>query len=52
MIAEILELGVRDIELSHGMTIAKLPGIRNAFNGGAFRCCGCLLYTSDAADDP
>ncbi len=44
MITEILELGVSDIELSHGMTIAKLPGIRNAFNGGAFRCCGVHNY--------
>ena len=25
MIDEILELGVTDIELSHGMTVAKLP---------------------------
>ncbi|MBB80659.1 MAG: hypothetical protein CMN02_06650 [Roseibacillus sp.] len=44
MIAEILELGVRDIELSHGMTITKLPGIRSAFKGGAFRCCGVHNY--------
>ena len=36
MIDEILELGVTDIELSHGMTVAKLPGIRAAFAGGAF----------------
>lgn len=44
MIDEILELGVTDIELSHGMTVAKLPGIRAAFAGGAFRCCGVHNY--------
>ena len=27
MIEEIVDLGFRNIELSHGMTIAKLPGI-------------------------
>ena len=50
MITEILELGVSDIELSHGMTIAKLPGIRNAFNGGAFRCCGVHNYFPSPAE--
>ena len=44
MINEILELGFRDIELSHGMTVAKLPGIRSAFASGSFRCCGVHNY--------
>lgn len=44
MIEEILDLGVDQIELSHGMTIAKLPGIRRAFEGGAFQCCGVHNY--------
>lgn len=40
MIEEILELGIDTIELSHGMTVAKLPGIRKAFASGSFRCSG------------
>ncbi len=44
MIEEILDLGVEHIELSHGMTVAKLPGIRRAFEGGAFHCCGVHNY--------
>jgi sugar phosphate isomerase/epimerase len=40
MIEEIVELGFRHIELSHGMTIAKLPGIRRAFQRGLFVCSG------------
>jgi sugar phosphate isomerase/epimerase len=44
MIEEILELGVEHIELSHGMTVTKLPGIRKAFEGGAFRCSGVHNY--------
>lgn len=40
MIAEIVELGFSWIELSHGMTVAKLPGIRRAFEAGMFRCAG------------
>lgn len=40
MISEILELGFSNIELSHGMTIAKLPGIRKAFEAGLFTCAG------------
>lgn len=40
MIDEILALGFHNIELSHGMTIAKLPGIRKAFADGRFRCSG------------
>jgi sugar phosphate isomerase/epimerase len=40
MIAEIVELGFSRIELSHGMTIAKLPGIRKAFERGMFTCVG------------
>lgn len=44
MIDEIVELGFSHIELSHGMTIAKLPGIRKAFEGGRFTCCGVHNY--------
>ncbi len=44
MIDEILGLGVDHIELSHGMTVTKLPGIRRAFQGGAFQCCGVHNY--------
>lgn len=40
MIDEILALGFHNIELSHGMTITKLPGIRKAFASGRFRCSG------------
>jgi len=40
MIEEIVELGFTHIELSHGMTIAKLPGIRKAFQRGIFTCAG------------
>ncbi len=44
MIEEIVELGFSHIELSHGMTIAKLPGIRNAFQRGLFTCSGVHNY--------
>lgn len=44
MIDEIVDLGFSHIELSHGMTIAKLPGIRKAFQGGRFTCCGVHNY--------
>jgi sugar phosphate isomerase/epimerase len=44
MISEIVELGFTHIELSHGMTIAKLPGIRKAFQQGAFTCSGVHNY--------
>jgi sugar phosphate isomerase/epimerase len=40
MIEEIVGLGFVEIELSHGMTIAKLPGIRRAFERGLFTCVG------------
>ena len=40
MIEEIVDLGFSHIELSHGMTIAKLPGIRKAFQRGLFTCSG------------
>ena len=40
MIEEIVKLGFDRIELSHGMTIAKLPGIRKAFKRGLFTCTG------------
>jgi sugar phosphate isomerase/epimerase len=44
MIDEILDLGFRNIELSHGMTIAKLPGIRKAYQAGKFTCSGVHNY--------
>lgn len=44
MIEEILELGFPSIELSHGMTIAKLPGIRKAYEAGMFTCSGVHNY--------
>lgn len=40
MIAEILDLGFSEIELSHGMTIGKLPGIQRAFENKMFTCVG------------
>jgi len=40
MIKEIVELGFSNIELSHGMTIAKLPGIKKAYACGLFTCSG------------
>ncbi|MFD0895234.1 sugar phosphate isomerase/epimerase [Luteolibacter ambystomatis] len=44
MIEEIVALGFRSIELSHGMTIAKLPGIRKAYARGLFTCSGVHNY--------
>jgi sugar phosphate isomerase/epimerase len=44
MIEEIVELGFTHVELSHGMTIAKLPGIRKAFQRGIFTCSGVHNY--------
>ncbi len=44
MIEEILGLGFSHIELSHGMTVAKIPGIRKAFAAGMFECCGVHNY--------
>jgi sugar phosphate isomerase/epimerase len=40
MIGEIVDLGFTNIELSHGMTVAKIPGIRKAFAAGMFTCSG------------
>ncbi|MBK1817277.1 sugar phosphate isomerase/epimerase [Luteolibacter yonseiensis] len=40
MIEEIIDLGFTNIELSHGMTIAKLPGILKAHERGLFTCSG------------
>jgi sugar phosphate isomerase/epimerase len=40
MIDEIIDLGFSNIELSHGMTIAKLPGIQKAYRAGKFTCSG------------
>lgn len=44
MIDEILDLGFSNIELSHGMTIAKLPGIQKAYRAGKFICSGVHNY--------
>ena len=44
MIDEIVSLGFEDIELSHGMTISKLPGIQKAYQQGKFRCSGVHNY--------
>jgi sugar phosphate isomerase/epimerase len=44
MIDEIVALGFTNIELSHGMTIAKLPGIKKAFEAGKFTCSGVHNY--------
>ena len=44
MIDEILGLGFEDIELSHGMTISKLPGLQNAYRDKKFRCSGVHNY--------
>ena len=44
MIEEIVNLGFSHIELSHGMTIAKLPGIKKAYERGLFTCSGVHNY--------
>lgn len=44
MIDEILALGFSNLELSHGMTVAKLPGIQRAFDQGKFNCVGVHNY--------
>lgn len=44
MIDEIIDLGFSNIELSHGMTIAKLPGIQKAYRAGKFTCSGVHNY--------
>ncbi len=44
MIEEIVALGFGNIELSHGMTVAKYPGIKKAYEGGLFTCSGVHNY--------
>ncbi len=44
MIDEIIEMGFANIELSHGMTISKLPGIQQAYKEGKFQCSGVHNY--------
>ncbi len=44
MIDEIRDLGFSNIELSHGMTISKLPGIQQAYREGKFTCTGVHNY--------
>jgi len=38
--SEILELGFDTLELSHGMTITKLPGLQKAYAEKKFKCVG------------
>ena len=40
MIEEIVDLGFSHIDLSHGMSVAKVPGIRKAFQRAIFTCAG------------
>lgn len=40
MIDEILELGFDTIEISHGLSIALLPGIKKAYDDGKFKVSG------------
>ncbi|MBK1881161.1 sugar phosphate isomerase/epimerase [Luteolibacter pohnpeiensis] len=44
MIEEIVSLGFKNIELSHGMTVAKYPGIKKAYDAGMFTCSGVHNY--------
>jgi len=44
MVDEILDLGFSTLELSHGMTVTKLPGIQRAFEAGKFTCVGVHNY--------
>ena len=44
MIEEIVALGFSNIELSHGMTVTKIPGIRDAYKRGLFKCSGIHNY--------
>jgi len=44
MIDEILEMGFSNIELSHGMTVSKYPGIKKAFKENKFTCSGVHNY--------
>lgn len=44
MIEEIVDLGFSTIELSHGMTVTKVPGVRKAFERGLFTCSGVHNY--------
>lgn len=40
VVQEIRDLGFEWIELSHGMTISKLPGLKKAYQEGLFKCAG------------
>ena len=44
MIEEIVAMGFTNIELSHGMSVAKIPGIRKAYAAGTFTCSGVHNY--------
>ena len=44
MVDEILDMGFTNLELSHGMTVAKVPGLRKAFAEGKFTCSGVHNY--------
>ena len=40
MVQEILDLGFNSIELSHGMKVSLLPGVKKMVERGAFTVCG------------
>ena len=40
MIDEILELGFDTIEISHGLSVSLLPGIKKAYQAGKFKVSG------------
>ena len=44
MVDEILAMGFDTLELSHGMTVAKLPGLQKSFAAGKFKCIGVHNY--------
>ena len=44
LIEEIRELGFNTVELSHGMTVSKLPGIQKSYREGRFLCSGVHNY--------
>lgn len=44
MIEEIRELGFDTVELSHGMTVAKYPGLKRSFDNQRFTCSGVHNY--------
>lgn len=51
MIDEILSLGFRYVELSHGLSVALLPGIMKAYDEGRVRVSGVHNYFPAPIDD-